>query len=320
MRVLVGPNPFNLEQVIADLAGAYPQVQFAFCPKREDLQAALAEAEVYFGWLTREEFLATTKLRWIQSPSTGVDRFLAIPELRDGDVILTSARGTHRACLAEHALAMILAFTRGIRACVVRQQRHEWAIHELRPKMVELTGGTLGIIGFGAVGRGLAERARVFGLRILAVDVLPQDKPDYVAWLGGLDRLETLLRESDYVVVAAPFTAETRGMLGKDKLALLKPSAILVGISRGGIIDETALCEALREGRLAGAALDVFEQEPLPADSPLWDVENLLITPHIAGGSQFEGQIIRSIFAENLGRYVRGEFPLRNQVDKVRGF
>ncbi len=320
MRVLVGPNGFGLEQVIRELQDIYPQVELAYCTQREDLARQIADVEVYFGWLSRDEFLAARKLRWIQSPSSGVDRFLAIPELKAGDVILTSAVGTHGACLAEHALAMIFSFTRGIIGAVQAQRERRWAIGALRPRVVELTGSTLGIIGLGTVGRALAKRAQAFDMRIIAVDMYPTNKPEYVEHLAGRDGLEALLRESDYVVVTVPWTAETDGMIGAAQLALMKPSAMLIGISRGGIIDEAALTSALQEGRLAAAGLDVFATEPLPADSPLWELENLLITPHIAGGSQFESQNIRAIFAENLGRYLRGEFPLRNQVDKVRGF
>ena len=320
MRVLVGPNNFALEQVIPDLSPRYPDVQFAFCPNRADLAAALADADVFFGWLGRDEFLGAKRLRWVQSPSSGVDYFVAIPELRDGDVLLTSARGTHGACLAEHALALILAFTRGIKASVAAQGQHHWAIRELRHKMVELTGGTLGIIGFGVVGRALAKRAQAFDLRIIAVDMYSGDKPDYVERVEGLEGLEALLRESDYIVVTVPRTPQTIGMISTPQLALVKPTALLVGISRGSIIDEAALAQALRDGQLAGAGLDVVDKEPLAADSPLWDLENALITPHIAGGSQFEGQHIREIFADNLGRFLRGELPLRNQVDKLRGF
>jgi phosphoglycerate dehydrogenase-like enzyme len=138
--------------------------------------------------------------------------------------------------------------------------------------------------------------------------------------LWGFGRLGDLLRESDYVVVTVPRTPQTLGMIGAEQLALMKPSAILVGISRGGIIDQRALAQALREKRLAAAALDVFETEPLPADSELWDMENLLITPHVAGGTQFETQYILDIFRENLERFMRGDLPLRNQIDKQRGF
>jgi len=320
MRVLVGPNNFGLEQVIPALAAKYPDVQFAFCPDRANLAAEIADADVFFGWPNRAEFLAAKKLRWVQSPSSGVDIFLSIPELRDGDVLLTSARGTHGACLAEHALALIFAFTRGIKGSVLAQQQRQWAIRDLRPRVVELTGSTLGIIGFGVVGRALAKRAQVFDTRILAVDMLPGEKPAYVERLEGLEGLEALLRESDYIVVTVPRTPLTIGMIGAAQLALVKPTALLIGISRGGIINEAALVEALRAGRLAGAGLDGVDHEPLPADSPLWGLENVLITPPLAGGSQFEGQYIREIFAETVGRFLRGELPLRNQVDKQRGF
>ncbi len=320
MRVLVGPNGFNLEKVITDLAPVYPAVQFSHCQRGQDLAQAIADAEIYLGWVNREVFLAAKSLRWVQSPSSGIDRFLAIPELREGEVILTSARGTHAACLAEHALAVILSFTRGIGRFIVQQQQHHWANREIRPTLVELTGRTMGIIGLGAVGQALAKRAAAFDMRIVAVDAVAVEKPAYVERVAGLDGLDALLEESDYVVVTVPYTADTRSMLDAARLALLKPTALLIGISRGGIIDEAATVLALQEGRLAGAALDVFATEPLPEESPLWDIENLLITPHAAGGSQFEASTVREIFTENLGRFLRGEFPLRNQIDKVRGF
>jgi phosphoglycerate dehydrogenase-like enzyme len=272
------------------------------------------------GWLSRDLFLAAKQLKWIQSPSSGTNYYLAIPELVESSVLLTSASGTHGACLAESALGMILAFTRGIRDCVLRQPQREWINREIRPKMVELTGSTMGIVGFGAVGRALAKRAQAFEMRIIALDLYPTGKPAYVSELWGLDRLGDLLRESDYVVVTVPYTPQTQGMLGAEQLALMKPSAMLVGISRGGIIDQAALAQMLRDGRLAAAALDVFKPEPLPADSELWELDNLLMTPHIAGGTQFEGQYILDIFRENLRRFLKDDLPLRNQVDKQRGF
>ncbi|MBN1935380.1 MAG: D-2-hydroxyacid dehydrogenase [Anaerolineae bacterium] len=319
MRVVIGPNGLGLEQVIDELKGVYPEVQFTHCADRAVLDAALPEAQVYFGWLGREQFLTAKKLKWLQSPSSGVDRFLAIPELRDGPVILTSARGTHGACLADSVMGMVLAFTRGIRECILAQPGHHWAARA-RPRLIELTGKTMGIVGLGTVGRAVAKRAQAFDMRIVAVDAFPGEKTGYVERVDGLDGLHTLLAESDVVVVTVPYTPQNAGLIGAPELAQLKPSTILVGISRGGIIDETALAAALHKGRLAGAALDVFVQEPLPEDSPLWDVPNLLITPHIAGGSQFEGPAICEIFKENLARYTHGEFPLRNQVDKLRGF
>jgi phosphoglycerate dehydrogenase-like enzyme len=157
-------------------------------------------------------------------------------------------------------------------------------------------------------------------MHILAVDVYPTDKPDQGLQVFGTEGLDTVLRESDYVVITVPLTPETRGMIGAEQLALMKPTAILIGISRGGIIDETALVAALTSGQLAAAALDVFATEPLPKDSPLWDTPNLIVVPHAAGGSQYEAAAVRGIFRENVERFVRGDFPLRNEVSKQRGY
>jgi len=320
MKVLVGPNSMRLESFLPDLKRDYPQVEFGYCSDRTALKDAIVDADVYVGWMNRDLFLAARNLKWIQSPSTGIDYYLTIPELVESDVLLTSARGTHGACLAESVLAMIFAFTRGIRASVLRQKEHSWGIRDIRGKLVELTGSTMGIIGFGTVGRSLAKRAQAFDMRIIAVDLYPDDKPEYVTELWGLDHLEDLLRESDYVVVTVPRTPQTRGMIGAQQIALMKPGAMLVGISRGSIIDQEALAQALRENRLAAAALDVFDPEPLPADSELWCLENLLITPHTAGGTQFEGKHVIGIIRENLERFLRGDLPLHSQIDKQRGF
>jgi phosphoglycerate dehydrogenase-like enzyme len=320
MKVLIGPNPFGLERCIKELSPVYPDVEFGFCQSQAEIKDAIADAEVYMGWLNRDIFLAAKELKWIQSPSSGINYYIAIPELVAGDVLLTSARGTHGACLAEHTFAMILAFTRHIRDYVQHQKTHTWSARELRGKMLELTGMTIGIVGFGAVGRAIAKHAAAFDMKIMAVDMFPQNPPEYVASLSGLDGLDALLGQSDYVVVTVPYTEQSDKMIGAAEIAKMKPSAMLVGISRGGIIDESALVLALRERRLAAAALDVFDTEPLPAESELWDVENLLITPHVAGGSQYECDYILDIFRENLGHFVRGELPLRNQIDKQRGF
>lgn len=320
MKVLIGTNPMGLEKAIPELQAQYPEVTFEHVAQREDTLEMIADADVYVGWMNKEVCLAAKQLKWVQSPSSGIDYYLAIPEFKESDTLLTSASGTHGACLAESALGMILAYTRGIRDSILAQPRHEWAIRSIRPKLVELTGTTLGIVGFGRVGRALAERAQVFGLRILAVDMFPTNKPAYVEALWDLDGLDELLAQSDYVVVTVPRTPETMNMIGAEQMETMKSTAILVGISRGGIINQEAMAEALREGKIGAAAVDVTYPEPLPEDSELWDLENLLITPHIAGGTQHEGQYVLEIFEENLAKFLKGEFPLRNQVDKERGF
>ena len=306
MKVLFGPNMMGLEKGIPALKQAYPTVEFVHCADQKALPAAIADAEVYIGHLNREIFLAARQLKWIQSPSTGVNTYLAVPELKNGEVILTGARGTHAACVAESALAMILAFTRGIRESIQLQPQHKWAMREVRSRLLELSRLTMGIVAFGSIGRALAKRAKAFDMRVIVTDMFPPAKPEFVDEMWGMDRLDDLLRQSDFVVVAAPWSAEAQGMIGAAQIALMKPTAMLVGISRGGIIDQVALAKALREKKIACAALDVFEPEPLPADNELWDIENLLIASHIAGGTQYEAEYLLEIFNENLGKYLRG--------------
>lgn len=320
MKVLVGLNPKGVDKFIPQLQAEYPQMEFLSCSDHEGLREIISDVDIYLGWITRDLFLTAKKLRWIQSPSSGVDQYLTIPELVDGEVILTSARGTHGACLAESVMGMILSFTRGIRDSILAQRQHKWIAKEIRNSLIELTGSTMGIIGFGVVGQAIAKRASAFDMKIIALDMYAKEKPDYVSELWGPERLDDLMSLSDFVVVTVPRTLATVGMIGAREISLMKPNAMLIGISRGGIIDQVALAQALREKRIYAAALDVFEAEPLPEDSELWDIENLIITPHIAGGTQFEAKYIFEIFKENIGRFIRGEFPLINEVDKRRGF
>lgn len=320
MRIVVGPNQLGLEQVVPQLAQVFPQVQVQFVGDPVGFAQALEEADILWGWCSRSEYLRARNLRWVQAPSTGVNGFIAIPEFVAGEVLLTNARGTHGPSLADQAMGMILWFTRKLGVSMQRQREHRWASVELRNHLLELTDSTLGIIGFGVIGRTLAKRATAFDMRIIAVDVIPQDKPSCVARLDTLEGLPALLAEADYVVVTVPYTPATTGMIGTDEITQMKDGAFLAGISRGGIIDERAMAQALRSGKLAGAALDVCEQEPLPANSELWDLPNLLLTPHTAGGTQFELERLYDIMQTNLGRFLRGEFPLLNQIDKQRGF
>ncbi|MBN1399269.1 MAG: D-2-hydroxyacid dehydrogenase [Anaerolineae bacterium] len=320
MKVLIGPNQVHAEEAIPTLQDKYPQIEFAYCADRGRIATEIVDADVFVGGLTPDALRAARELKWFASTSTGVDRYVSMPELRESDIILTNARGVHGGCLAESAFGMILAFTRGIREAIYYQTRGEWAPRGLRGKLVELKGATMGIIGFGTVGQAMAHLAQAHGMRILAVDLYPAHHPDHVSEVWPVQRLNDMLRVADYVVVTVPYTPQTANMIGEEQLALLKPSAMLVGMSRGGIIDQVALARALREGRLAAAALDVFDPEPLPPDSELWGVPNLLITPHIAGGTQYEHEYFVEILDDNLGRFLRGERPLRNEVDKEAGF
>ncbi len=320
MKVLFGPTIMSLEKSLQDLRKQFPTVDFEYCPQVGDLNQAIREAEVFVGSMTASLFKDAKRLKWIQSPSSGVDKYLSIPDLAAGDLLLTSASGTHGPGLAESALGTMLAFNRGLLTSVARQQVHQWSASELRPVLIELTGMTLGIVGFGAFGQHLAARAKAFGMNILAIDIRALPKPETVSQLWGPDRLDELMRVSDYVVIALPLTPETENLITAEKIALMRPSAMLLAMSRGGIVDQDAVARALQAKRLRAAALEVMRPEPLPADSYLWDVENLLITSHIAGGTQYERQYVIEIFHENLQRLLAGNLPLRNQVDKEAGF
>lgn len=321
MKVLVGQNPMGLEKGIPALQAQYPDITFVHCPDRgEKLAGELTDADIYMGWINRELFLGAPKLKWIQSPSSGVNYYLDIPEIVDGDVLLTSASGTHAAGVADSTVGMILAITRGIRPAIIDQVSKTWNPVAIRPTLIELTGSTVGIVGLGQIGRAFAQRIKAFDTRVIAVDLNPNATSPHVDQVQGLDKLDDLMAESDIVVVLVPFTAQTQNMIGAAQLAKMKPHALLVPMSRGGIVQQDALVDALKAGQLGGAALDVFSPEPLPQDSELWTLPNVLVAPHIAGGTQLEGQKILEIFTENLERFRNNQTPLRNQVNKQAGF
>lgn len=321
MKVLIGANPMGLEKAIPALREQFPQVEFVHVNDRgEQLNRAIVDADVYMGWLSADAYAAAKQLKWIQSPSSGVNYYLDVPGLRESDLLLTSASGTHAAAVAESAMAMILAITRGLWPSILDQQKKVWQPGPIRAKMVELTGSTMGIVGCGAIGRALAQRAKGFDMRVIGVDLYPNRVEPNIDELWGLDRLDDLMAEADYVVVLVPYTEQTDNMITAQQLNKMKPTAMLVGISRGGIINQDDLIETMRARRIAYAALDVFKPEPLPADSPLWEMDNVLMAAHIAGGTQLEGKYIIDIFSENLQRFLNNSLPLRNQVDKKAGF
>lgn len=279
-----------------------------------ELLAAARDTEVIYGGITPPLIAAAERLRWVHISSAGVDRFL-FPEMMAHPAVVTNSQGVAAVSIAEHAFALILAFTRGLPEAFRHQQQSRWAYAQL----TEIRGQTLGIIGLGHVGREVAQRAAGFGLRILAVDLRSVERPAHVAALWSPERLPELFAASDIVVNCTPLTPLTRRMIGADLFARMKPTALFVNVSRGPIVDQEALIAALREGQLAGALLDVVEPEPLPADSPLWKMPNVILTAHTATTSQHFRQRLLDLFCDNLRRYRAGE-PLRNVVDKAAGF
>ena len=302
----------------AGVKEAFPQVEFTAASNRDEILREISDAEVVFGGITREAFLAAKRLKWIQNTGAGVDRLAPIAELAESDVIVTNTRGAHAATIAEHAFGLLISLTRNLPQIFQAQQDHDWNVRFDNP-MVGLTGMTLGMVGLGNIGRAIAKRGHAFDMNVIAVDAHEALQPDYVTELRLSDGLDDLLRRSDVVAVTTPRTPKTEGLLGEQQLGLMKPTSYLLVVSRGGIVDEDALAQMLREGRLAGAGLDVTATEPLPENSPLWDTPNLLITPHCSGGSAFTSANVMAIFRENLRRYLAGE-PLTNLVDLKLGY
>ena len=290
---------------------------------RRKLDAVLAQTEVLFtNPIVPEDILTQAPgLRWVQLTSAGADRLLDSQLLRSG-VAVTTASGIHAAPIGEYVMGAMLAFAKGLHRSMRAQMERTW-----RPYWAEeLHGKTVGIVGLGAIGSYLAGLARVLGMRVLATrHSIQRREMEYATGDTRVDELlppsdlPHLLRQSDYVVVAVPLTSDTRAMIGEPQLRQMKRSAVLINIARGAIIDELALVRALKEGWIAGAALDVFQQEPLPAESELWGMENVMVTPHIAGGTPRYMELAVELFCDNLRRYLAGE-PLRNVVDAKRGY
>jgi phosphoglycerate dehydrogenase-like enzyme len=305
------------------LRSEFPELEVSQLNSYENVEQHIADSEILFGISLRpEQFLVAKKLRWIHSQAAAVHQFM-FPELVNSDVIITNARDVHGPVVAEQVIAMMFASAKRIPAAVRFQQKHVWgqdAMSGGRSRTRELAGTTVGLVGLGSIGRNVAKHACALGMRVIAVREHPEkEKPQYVDEVLPTSKLPELLAQSDYVVLSAPVTAETTGMIGRQQLATMKPEAFLLNVGRGPLIDETALAEVLREHKIGGAALDVFDQEPLPADSPLWDLEDLLITPHTAGISEKMWDRHYVLFSDNLRRYLSGQ-PLLGLVDKRRGY
>jgi len=290
----------------------------------EPVLEAIAEAEVYFGFgIARDAFREAGRLRWVHSGAAGVGGSL-FPEMMESEVLLTNSAGIYAEPMADQALAMMLYFTRALDGAVAGMRAREWrreAIVGPGGGVTELAGAVVGILGYGGIGRALGRRASALGMRVWALrrSEPTGGQPEEVEWISGASGLEELLHGSDYVVLTVPETSETTGLIGERELALMPRSAVLINVARGRILDEEALAAALGAGRLRGAGLDVFREEPLPYDSPLWELDNVLITPHIGGTSQRFWDRQTELMIRNIGNYLAG-LPLENLVDKRLGY
>jgi phosphoglycerate dehydrogenase-like enzyme len=314
---------WNLPQAhLEALAAEFPSVRFDSPRDRAEADRLLPEAEIVLGWgVRRDNFASATRLRWIQLTAAGVGSQL-FPELVESPVVLTNARGLHAVSMSEHALGSMLAFARKLHLARDAQAKGAWAQEQQwlePPPFGQLSGSTLGLVGLGAVGGALAERARALGMRVVAVRRHPAKDPAPADEQWGPERLLDLVACADWLVLAAPLTPATRGLIGRSELARMRPHAVLVNLGRGPLVDQEALVEVLHAGRIAGAALDVFEKEPLPASSPLWTMSQVIVTPHVAGFGPRFWERTCELFARNLKAWLAGE-PLINVVDKRAGY
>ncbi|HKU22883.1 MAG TPA: D-2-hydroxyacid dehydrogenase [Terriglobales bacterium] len=301
----------------------FPELEVVQLPDYSGMTEHIRDADAALAWSLRpEQFRAARKLRWIHSTAAAVHQ-LIFPELVASEVVLTNSREVHGPVVAEHALALMFAVARKIPAAVRYQQQHVWGQERMwleGPMPGELQGATLGLIGLGSIGSEIARRAAALGMRVLAAREHPErGGAEGVALVFGPAQLGDLLATSDYVVLAAPVTSATQRLIDRTRLAQMRPTACLINVGRGVLVDETALADALRHKQIAAAALDVLEKEPMPPDSPLWDMDNVLITPHTGSVTPrlWERQYI--LISENVRRFLAGE-PLLGVVEKHRGY
>jgi phosphoglycerate dehydrogenase-like enzyme len=300
-----------------------------------DVEAAglIVDATGFIGKITPALLSRAERLEWVQSPTASLEHYV-FPALIQHPCIVTNMRGLFSDIIADQVMGYVIMFARNLHTYVRQQIARQWqpigGAHQgftgYGPGRVSgidrahqhLADCTLGIIGLGAIGGEIALRARAFGMRVLAVDPVRREAPEGVE-LAGLDRTDALLAASDYVVIAAPHTPQSERSFGLASFRQMKRSARFINIGRGAIVDLAALTQALSEGLIAGAALDVYETEPLPADHPLWGMENAILTPHIAGYSPRIAERHLEVLLDNVGRHRRGE-PLRNVVNKAEWF
>jgi D-2-hydroxyacid dehydrogenase (NADP+) len=300
----------------------FPQVAIVHLPDYERMDQEIVEAEILVAWSIRpEQIAAAKKLRWIHSPAAAVHQ-LMFPELVKSDIVLTNAREVHGPVVAEHVIALIFALAKKIPGSVRLQEKHIWGqqiLWDELPRVREVAGATLGMIGLGSIGRPVVKNAKALGMRVIAVREHPEKGSEGADAVFGPPQIDEVFRQADYIVLAAPVTDNTKTIANPERLALMKSDACLINVGRGPLVDDLALAAALREKKIGGAALDVFPKEPLAADSPLWDVPNLLITPHTAALTEKLWERHYALFSENLRRYVGGQ-PLLAVVDKRKGY
>lgn len=329
-------TPFS-EEPVSRLSEIAPRLSISLMKARNvaDLPPEVwARTEVLYTNRAIPTIEQAPNLRWIQFHWAGVDHILDDPILKKPDLVATTLSGAATPQIAEHILMMMLAFGHHLPDLFANQKKAEWPRDRWEKFVpIELSPSTVGIIGYGSIGRQVARLLQPFGPKILAIKrdakhpedygYIPEGMGDptgaFIQRLYPPEALLSMLKECDFIIIAVPKTPATTGLISNEALAVMKPTAILIDISRGGILDHAALIPALRDRKVAGAALDVFPDEPLPPDSPLWKMSNVIVTPHISGNTKFYDERALDLFAVNLQRYLSGQV-LYNRIDPERGY
>jgi phosphoglycerate dehydrogenase-like enzyme len=316
-RVLV----WNLQpEMLGLLREAAPGVEIVPVASAEEALGEVATADAILGLCSQQLLEAGTRVRWIQTYSAGVERCVSIPAVRERDLLITNMQRVAGPVMAEHVMAMMLALARGLNFYIPERAAARWTRQLPEPaQMLTLSGKTLLVVGLGGIGVEVARRAHAFGMRVVATRASSREGPDFVSYVGLPGELGKLAGDADFIVNTTPLTPGTRAMFDARFFAAAKPGAFFFNVGRGGSVVQQDLVAALESGRLAGAGLDVTDPEPLPADSPLWKMSNVIITPHVSAASDLGNAARLAVARENLRRYVAGERML-SVVDLERGY
>jgi phosphoglycerate dehydrogenase-like enzyme len=301
------------------LAAALPELKIIVAENHTHAAQVIAHADAAFGTIPPDLLSRATRLRWLQAPQAAPPAGYYYPELIAHPVEITNFREIYNDHIGAHVMAFVLAFARGLQNYIPQQLKREWKKPAQNTGIVHLPEATALIVGVGGIGSEIARLAAAFGMRVIGVDERRRDAPPGVAELHRADELDALLPAADFVILTVPHTPETEGFMNRVRFQEMKSSAFFINIGRGMTTRLDDLVEALRAGEIAGAALDVFEQEPLPADHPLWTTPGVLLTPHTAGYGPHLDERRYDIILDNCRRFLAGQ-PLRNLVDKARWF
>lgn len=332
MKLLI--HPAVAEPRLAKIVQAAAPMSVVNAANDDQALREIADADALFGYLTPALLGAAKELRWVQAPTASMEKFL-FPELVASPVVVTNMRGIFSDVIADHVFTFILCFAKNFHVYLRQQLRGEWhmlgreanelpgyggpgEVHPSDQAAITLADCTLGVIGLGGIGAEVARRGLAFGMRVLGVDPKIPEAPPGV-WLRRPEQLDEVLEQSDFVVIASPHTPQTFRLFNRERIGKMKRSAYLINVGRGVIVDLADLTAALQAGAIAGAGLDVFETEPLPAGHPLWKMENVIITPHCAAASPRVPERHLTTLLDNVRRFVKGE-ALRNVVDKLSWF